>query len=68
MRYERIKDMGTRLTRNFEDTVKERLSNDPLFEQALLSEASDMLINGEDVGLIEMVLRHINHHSAIFDK
>lgn len=43
------------LTRDFKDTVSERLKNEPAFAQALRDEASTLFLNGE-TALAEVIL------------
>jgi len=43
------------LTRDFKETVKERVAKDPAFREALLKEALELMMSGEmDVGKLVM--------------
>ncbi len=46
------------LTRNFKETVVERINREPAFEKVLLDEASKLLLNGE-AGSTRLILRDL---------
>ncbi len=55
---------GMALTRDFRQTVAERLKRDPAFARALLDEAATLFLNGEP-DVAPLVLRDLVDRSAL---
>lgn len=55
------------LTRDFKETIAERVSRDPQFAQALLDEAATLFLNG-DPHTARLVLRDLVNASVGFEK
>lgn len=55
------------LTRDFKQTVVERVERDPAFARALLDEAATLFLNGE-AGLARMVLRDLVNATLGFEQ
>ena len=51
------------LTKNFKDTVIQRVQDDSSFAQALLDEAATLFLNGEPE-IVRVVLRDIAHQNT----
>lgn len=54
------------LTRNFKETVKERVGHDPAFAKALLDEAATLFLNGEP-HTARLILRDLVNASVGFE-
>lgn len=54
------------LTRDFKETVKERLAHDPAFAKAMLDEAANALLNGEP-HVARLILRDLVNASVGFE-
>jgi hypothetical protein len=50
--------MDMALTRDFKETIFERVNRDPAFAKALLDEASELFLNGEPV-TARLILRDL---------
>lgn len=55
------------LTRNFKETVKERVQQDPAFAAALLNEAIELFINGEPK-TARLILRDLVNTTVGFEE
>lgn len=55
------------LTRDFKETIVERLKRDPAFAQALLDEAATVFLNGEPE-LARLILRDLVNATVGFEK
>lgn len=54
------------LTRDFKDTVKERMLRDPAFARAMLDEAATLFLNGEP-NMARLILRDLVNASIGFE-
>jgi hypothetical protein len=54
------------LTRDFKDTVTERMLRDPAFARAMLDEAATLFLNGE-ANTARLILRDLVNASVGFD-
>jgi DNA-binding phage protein len=55
------------LTRNFKDTVKRRVGEDPEFAKALLHEAVDLMLDG-DSATAKLILRDLVNATVGFER
>ncbi len=55
------------ITRDYKDSINERVDNDPLFTAALLDEAITLFLNGEPDGA-RLVLRNLVNATVGFEK